>query len=296
MRLGQEDTSYLKPLDEYLKATETNSSLLNFFTLNYDMVFEKHFNSNDETLLNTGFSNGVFSGFDENPAAPNHRIRYYKLHGSINWGKDEAGLIKENYFYSEKPDSFCVRIDKETLEEKLVSEFLLSPIGNPHVIFGQGGKFLSVDPFMRLLYHFKEQLSIKEVIFVVGYSFFDPYINNMLLEGLSKESVNPKLMVVINPQFSESALLNEEEQKSLNQNEKTELLKNRFIDYLQKVQKSTYLSDLPSFNLTEISPNKVKIIPQKTIEFFKDYFSNEGNGFISLNDEINAFEREGDVF
>lgn len=295
MWLGQENTDYLKPLDEYLKITESNSSLLNFFTLNYDLVFEKHFNSNDETLLNTGFSNGVFNGFGENPSASSHRIRYFKLHGSINWGKDETGLIKENFFYSKKPDHFCIRVDKETIEEKVASEFLLNPPGNPHVIFGQGGKFLSVDPFMKLLYNFKEQLSIKEVIFVVGYSFFDPYINNMLLEGLSKESINQKLMVVVNPQFNEGTLLDVEEKK-YGESEKTELLKNKFIDYLQKVQKSTYLSDLPSFNLTEISPNKVKIIPQKSVDFFKDYFSNDGNGFIDLKNEISSFEREGDVF
>lgn len=292
LKLGEEDTNYLAPINEYLKDTDEATPPLNFFTLNYDLVFEKHFNRDDVTLLNTGFSNGIFSGFHES-SKQNHRINYYKLHGSLNWEKDETGLIRETFYHSSESGYFSVRINKDSTEKTAILEFLQNSIGNPHVIFGHGGKFLSVDPFISLLYHFKKQLDKQEVFFVIGYSFFDPYINNMILEGLSKEST--KLMVVVNPQFGEKQLLNDEEVKK-DEKEKSDLLKNRFIDHLQRVQRSTYLSDLPGFNLTEISPNKVKIVPSPTKEFLNKYFTSESNGFIELHEEISAVEKEGEVF
>ncbi len=292
LKLGKEVTNYLAPINEYLKDTDEETPPLNFFTLNYDLVFERHFNRDDVTLLNTGFSNGIFSDFHEG-LKQNYRINYYKLHGSLNWEKDEAGLIRETFYHSNESGYFSVRINKDSTEKTAILEFLQNSIGNPHVIFGHGGKFLSVDPFISLLYHFKKQLDKQEVFFVIGYSFFDPYINNMILEGLSKEST--KLMVVVNPQFGEKQLLNDEEVIK-DEKEKSDLLKNRFIDHLQRVQRSTYLSDLPGFNLTEISPNKVKIVPSSTKDFLNKYFASESNGFIELHEEISAVEKEGEVF
>lgn len=292
LKLGEEDTNYLDPINEYLKDTDEVTAPLNFFTLNYDLVFEKHFNRDHVTLLNTGFSNGIFSGFNES-LNPTHRINYFKLHGSLNWEKDETGVIKETFLHSSLSGYFAVRINKEFIEKIPILEFSQNSIGNPHIIFGHGGKFLSVDPFISLLYHFKKQLDKQEVFFVIGYSFFDPYINNMLLEGLSKEST--KLMVVVNPQFDEKQFLNDDE-ITMDGQEKSDLLKNRFIDHLQRVQRSTYLSDLPGFNLTEISPNKVKIVPSCTKDFLKKYFASESDGFIELHEQISAFEKEGEVF
>jgi len=63
LNLGQEDTGYLIPISDYLKKSEEKGPTLEFFTLNYDLVFEKHFNMQDETLLNNGFTSGYFEGF-----------------------------------------------------------------------------------------------------------------------------------------------------------------------------------------------------------------------------------------
>ncbi len=128
------------------------------------------------------------------------------------------------------------------------------------------------------------------MFFVIGYSFFDPYINNMLLEGLSEESIHSKLMVVVNPQFKKENMLAVHERE---REDWEDILKNRFIDHLQNIQKSTYLSDLPDFNLLEVSPQKIKIIPKYTKEFFLEYFS-DGKGLSSLNEEIE--QKEDDVF
>ncbi len=283
LNMGAENTDYLKPISEYLKNTEDRSSILEFFTLNYDLVFEKHFNSSDETLLNTGFNNGFFDGFIDNSTSSSFRINYYKLHGSINWEKEETGKIKESFYYKDENQVF--NRNRSDSPEMSVEEFLSIPLNKAHIIFGQGGKFLTVDPFISLLYHFKQQLSQKQIYFVIGYSFFDPYINNMLLEGLSDDRINSRLMVVVNPQFSQEFLNTQERQSE----DWEDILKNRFIDHVQNIQKSTYLSDLPNFNLLEVSPQKIKIIPKRTSEFFNEYFSG-GKGLSALFEELRTKE------
>lgn len=295
MRIGNESTEYLLPLDEYLKSTKADSTTMNFFTLNYDLVFEKHFNKNDETLLNTGFMGGRYTGFDERGTEKTYRINYYKLHGSINWEKDEAGFIRESFFYSDKAGEINQRQDKDSLVNVAIDDFLNNAPNSPHLIFGQGGKFLSVDPFISLIYKFKEQLANQDLIFVIGYSFFDPYINNMILEGLSKESINSKLLIVVNPQFDERLLV-EDERRHFTEEEKSEKIKGRFVDFLKRVQLSAYLSDMPGFNLTEVAPNKIKILPIKMSQFVKDYFSNDGDGFTELQKELTERRGEGDIF
>ena len=292
LKLGNESTNYLNPISEFLQETEDNSSPLSFFTLNYDLVFEKHFNKDAVTLLYNGFLNGSFSGFHSSLIQQN-RINYYKLHGSINWERDESGLIKESFNYSDDDGLINLKDTKDAMNKLKVSEFVQNSIGNPHIIFGQGGKFLSVDPFISLLYNFKELLNEKDIFFVIGYSFFDPYINNMLLEGLSKDV--SRLMIVVNPQFNEKDYLTSLELMKSEQ-EKGEIMRNRFIDHLQRVQKSTYLSDLPGFNLTDISPNKIKILSIKTADFLMHYFSPSAEGFINFNDDLNRIEEEANVF
>ena len=292
LNIGNEQLEYLCPVEKYLKKSSSNSAKLEFFTLNYDLVFEKYFNRGDVTLLDTGFTQGHFTGFNRDPSKTDFRINYYKLHGSINWEKEPTGSIKELFEYANDPNFFRVRNEEDSVDRQTIDEFLSTSILNAHIIFGQGGKFLSVDPFISILYNFKEKLEEKDIYFVIGYSFFDPYINNMLLEGLSKDSRNSKLMIVVNPQFSEKSLLLVEERKK-NQTDKEHLIKNRFIDYVQNIQTSTYLSDLPEFNLTEISPNKVKILPYYTDQFFKEYFSVENSGLAKLSDELSQSD---DIF
>ena len=117
--------------------------------MNYDLVLEKHFNNDDVTLLNTGFYGNYFRGHNDSKFA-NTRINYYKLHGSIDWIKNEEGEI-ELLSYDDIKNNFHKSL----------------------IIFGEGNKFLSVDPFLTLSYAFKEILEERDFYFVIGYSFFD---------------------------------------------------------------------------------------------------------------------------
>src|SRR5690606_13200975 len=140
-------------------------------------------------------------------------------------------------------------------------------------------------------YDFKQLLTEKDIYFVIGYSFFDPYINNIILEGLSKGGVNPKRMIVVNPGFSKEAMFSTEEN---NDGVTEENWKSRFVDYIQNIQRSTYLSDLPGYNITEVSPSLIKIIPEKTSSFLSQYFGTNCEGLSALFGELEG-ERE-DIF
>ena len=268
LKVGEEEDSYLEPISDFLTKAGSKDIKLDFITLNYDLVFKKHFNSkNYETLLNSGFTSNGFTGFD-NAGKEETRINYYKLHGSLNWYKDENGLVNSVDYNS----------------------FIENPSPEPMTIFGQGSKFLSVDPFITLLYDFKRKLEERDIYVVIGYSFFDPYINNLILEGLKKPSKNKKKMIVVNPGFLKQ-LLSTEEKKAENCDK---ILIDRFIDYLKSIQSSTYLSEQPNFNITEISTTDVKIFSLKTGEFFKEYFGDNAKELIQLSKEL--IKENEDVF
>lgn len=248
--VGKEKFDYLTPLKDFLEYADNHEINLDIFTLNYDLVLEKFFNNNDVTLLNNGFYNKFFRGHNDAKFAAT-RINYYKLHGSIDWAKNEDNEIE-----------LLNGIDiKNNLNKSLI-------------IFGEGNKFLSVDPFLTLSYEFKKKLEETDFYFVIGYSFFDSYINNLLLEGLRKKSDFNKKLIVVSP-FLEKEFLTYEELK-FPSNKKEQLLKNKFIDHIKQIQQNEYLSDIPEFNMTEISPTKIHIQLQETGRFFKFLFNENG--------------------
>lgn len=246
----KEKFEYLTPLKEFLKCDDNSKINLDIFTLNYDLVLEKFFNNNDVTLLNNGFYNNFFRGHNDEQFADT-RVNYYKLHGSIDWIKNEDGEIE--------------LIDRNDIKNHISKSL---------IIFGEGNKFLSVDPFLTLSFAFKEKLKEKDFYFVIGYSFFDSYINNLLLEGLRKKSDFNKKMIVVNPSLG-GELLNTEELK-FSDDKKEQLLKNKFIDHIKQIQQNEYLSDIPEFNITEISPSKIHIQLQETGKFLEFLFKEKG--------------------
>ncbi len=259
LSVGKEKFDYLTPLKEFLENEDNRDINLDIFTLNYDLVLERFFNNNDVTLLNNGFYNKFFRGHKDEKFAET-RINYYKLHGSIDWIKNEDGEIE--------------LMDGNDIKNNLSKSL---------IIFGEGNKFLSVDPFITLSYAFKEKLEERNFYFVIGYSFFDSYINNLLLEGLRKKSDFNKKLIVVNP-FLDRELLNYEELK-FSQDKKEQILKNKFIDHIKQIQQNEYLSDIPEFNVTEISPSKIHIQLQPTGEFLKFLF--KGNGLDYFKDLFN---------
>lgn len=140
---------------------------MKIFSLNYDLIFEKVFNSDQESLVYTGFSQERWAGDfeDVNEAS---KIKLFKLHGSLDW-----------YF------------DKEEEEVLQGTNSSVKPL----IVFGSGPKIQSYDPFLSLLSGFRSHLKSASLFVTVGYSFQDKYINNILIQSLSS-GVNKQLLVV----------------------------------------------------------------------------------------------------
>jgi hypothetical protein len=68
----------------------------------------------------------------------------------------------------------------------------------PLLIFGTAHKLSAREPFLTLAYHFSQRVLRTRVLAVVGYSFGDEHINQIIDQGLKK---NAQLrIVVVSPQ------------------------------------------------------------------------------------------------
>jgi len=250
----REANEVLKPIQEFLSVSEPYK--LNIFSLNYDLIFEDVFNSSTTKILDNGFSEKTIldetkrywaASFND-PNSPT-RINLYKLHGSIDWeynSETEYIQIKEN-------------IDDGR---------------EPLIIFGSYSKMLSFDPFLYMLSQFRSLLSKATMFVVIGYSFHDKYINNLLIQQLSintEEDVAKKLFIV-----------------DPSNNKKTSL---QFTEELRQIQDSKSINDV--INFKQISHERIKLIPKSAKEFYSEYFSNNAK---LLLDELENIEQADKVF
>lgn len=277
LKFDDKNLSYLEPLKQFFQAFPNEEFCFDIYSLNYDQTIESYF---AETGMWMGFSNGKWVGLDSAPEleAEKRRINFYKLHGSLNWIRDIAGDVFEKEIW-ETQDT----IADEEKEDKISQ--------HPYIIFGQGTKTFSVDPFFTLIYHFRRSLKEKEYLFVIGYSFFDPYINNLLVSATVGTN---KKIIIINPEFGPKAI-NEKVEKT------SQSVQNKFHEcqfpeyqqmlaaYIKEIQKNSFYSELPDFNVDFIKPDSLFYMPSKTEEFIASYFSNKGS---LLKELIEKFENE----
>ena len=108
---------------------------------------------------------------------------------------------------------------------------------------------------------------------MIGYSFFDPYINNLLFNAVKNE----KKLIIVNPYFGpekiysgNGSIANDTDDfyrirypESTNRSDLT--------DYLREIQRNSFYSELPEFNYVYVSAENVEFIPLKAEEFIK-YF------------------------
>ncbi len=173
-----EDTS----ASEYYKGIINLQKYLNFplpvFSLNYDLCVEDL--ESQEFRIETGFSGHGpkhvwdWERFEEDSPNPSPQVFLYKLHGSINWKRDEG-----------TKQLFCVpqveSIDADRME----------------LIFGRDFKLDAADPYLFYAYHFRRFVLTTRLVVVVGYGFGDAHINKMLTQGI-RHGNRPHLLVVTN--------------------------------------------------------------------------------------------------
>lgn len=244
----------LQPIRQLLDDSENIK--INVFSLNYDLVFENIFNSSILRILDNGFSEKTVSNskvrywatdFD-NPLSST-KINLYKLHGSLDWEYNqdtEEISIKENIYDNREP----------------------------LIIFGSYSKMLSFDPFLYILSKFRTLLEKATIFVVIGYSFHDKYINNMLIQQVSQNTDEdiPKKLLIVDP-------------NSIN---KTEI---GFAEELKKIQDSKSINDI--INFRQISPERIKLISNSATDFYKEYFS---NGAAVLKNELEQTEQGDKLF
>lgn len=244
----------LQPIREILNHSENIK--VNFFSLNYDLVFEKVFNTTTEKILDNGFSEKNISDDTirfwaadfNNPNSPT-KINLYKLHGSIDW---EYNL-----------DSEEVSI-KESIDDGR----------EPLMIFGSYSKMLSFDPFLYILSNFRAKLEEATIFVVIGYSFHDKYINNLLIQQLSQntDEDKPKKLLVVDPTRPTQTA-------------------SEFTEELKSIQDSKSINDI--INFRQISPERIKLISKTASQFYAEYFA---YGAALLKKELEEIEGEEKLF
>ena len=232
-------TALLAPVKALLEETNDEEYFINVFTLNYDVIFEKVFNSTVARPLNNGFSKNVWDtmSFD----VPQTKINLYKIHGSLDWySKDDETYSMEEYDTAFNP----IQPDER----------------KPHLILGYENKLFSVDPFFTILQRFIEKLGEANLVVVIGYSFFDAYLNNILIKFLNNKD-NKKLFIV-DPYFCGEK----------NPSEK-------FVGHLKLIQSDTSTlnidnyTTLPSSRVSFFKSNNPETCGAK--EFYAEFFENK---------------------
>jgi SIR2-like domain len=150
---------------------------LRIFSLNYDLTVERL--DQNGFRVETGFGGYGTSHvwdwerFEGSEAGPNPlpQILLYKLHGSIDWKRDDAKNI-----YRVKQ---VQNIDPNNME----------------IIFGRDFKLEAADPYLFYAYEFRRHCLIAKLIVTIGYGFFDAHINKMLAQAL-RHDAERRLLVV----------------------------------------------------------------------------------------------------
>lgn len=143
---------------------------LRVFSLNYDLCLEK--NTPNRKTLERGFDRTTrlwnWKPFDPLMDEPN--IYLYKLHGSIDWERQDDGLhLKE----------------------------LDTTPSNPDLIFGTDYKMQYIDPYLFYFYEFRKYSLEARIIVSIGYSFRDQHINGILTQALRTDDT--KRILIVSP-------------------------------------------------------------------------------------------------
>lgn len=246
--------SMLQPIREILNYSDNVK--VNIFSLNYDLILESILNSPTAKILDNGFSEKEISdskirywASDFNNELSPTKINLYKLHGSIDWE------------YNQDSEEISI---KENIDDGR----------EPLMIFGSYSKMLSFDPFLYILSSFRALLQEATIFVVIGYSFHDKYINNLLIQQLSQNTEEdiPKKLLVIDPSL----------------NKVTEA---QFAEELKTIQESKSINDI--INFRQISPERIKLIPKTASEFYTEYFE---NGAEMLKNELEQTEKGDKIF
>lgn len=270
LKFDKNKLSYLDPLKKMFENSSNDDYVMDIFSLNNDLVIETYFQENSMSPF-TGFSNNEWRGVDYlETEKPFDRIKLYKLHGSLDWVRLTTGEVKEK--------NKCEEYEYEMIDTR----------HNPYIIFGHGTKTFSVNPFFSLIHSFRNSLEHKDYYFVIGYSFFDPYINNLLVEAVNKGN---KKIIIVNPCFGPD-IDYDKNTKSYEEalDKEGRKVNGQLVDYIEAIQSNPFYSEMPEFNVNKINgENSIYYLRIGVSDFLSHFFSDSAKEFIKL---ISTFDKE----
>lgn len=178
-------------------------SRINIFTTNNDLYNETALDSLNIHYIN-GFNGGRKRYF--NPAMFNHTfskrmdtsidkyepveniVYLYKLHGSINWKQDEQ---RKGNFYFDIYEDLSEIIERENEKQVLIYPTPMKQdksLGAPYVDLFRGFQHKLLEPH--------------SVLFIIGYSFSDRHVNDIIYRALSTNSTI-NIIVINDPNSNE---------------------------------------------------------------------------------------------
>lgn len=227
---------YLVPLFNCLKGQDE----LPIVTLNYDLGIELAAELSGKSL-NTGISSWSEHGYID---FSGNGIQLLKVHGSIDW------RLKRLFSDRDKPLRHCVieQLEDDELEETIklstydqdptsfdgpVLNVLSHDVGNREretkaVIFGNRNKLTTEGPFLALLMAFRQFLENTDRVTIIGYSFRDAHINDLLVEWINSNIKNK--LRIISPSFPREAGLFGAELLKLKAHNRVEMIKAKAKD------------------------------------------------------------------
>jgi hypothetical protein len=148
-------------------------------TLNYDLTIE-HAAREAEVSLASGVHGWEA---DEVVTFPDVGVRLIKLHGSVDWVRGDFS-----------PTPSHPGVSRPYLELRLAGRGDL-----PFLVFGRREKLRPAGPFLALRSEFRRRLRQARCVVVVGYSFADAHVNELLAHWIN---ANPlREVVVVDPCF-----------------------------------------------------------------------------------------------
>jgi hypothetical protein len=153
------------------------------FTTNYDLSFNKYLEYKQRDYADgfSGADKGGISAFTDTWSERNEMnltINFGKLHGSINYYKQEEGRIVK----------YPTSLDEEDMNsERIIDNMMIYPIGE---------KYTTITPYFEILSRFRNTLINEKVVIVIGYSFRDDPINNAFVDRAIRHRKSFKIILV----------------------------------------------------------------------------------------------------
>jgi hypothetical protein len=170
-------TAYLEPL---ARCAERDGGLT-VATLNYDLSLEQAASS-AQVPCSTGIGSWLDTGRWD---WPDEGLRLLKLHGSIDWEWADV-----EYADGHLPRRALRVVDASNEHQ-----------GQPALVFGQRGKLRAEGPFLGLLAQMEALMSSAERLVVIGYSFRDDHVNELIQRWCQEDIA--RVILVVDPNWPE---------------------------------------------------------------------------------------------